>query len=331
MNQRNSLRHVWGYLAALLILISGCRPADKPQPLERTDAAKVQPRGTIGISVLTLTNPFFKEIADSMKEEAAKSGYDVLVVSGELDVARQQNQVNDFIVRKVAAIVLTPCDSKAIGSSIREANAAGIPVFTADIACLAPGASVVCHVATDNYTGGKQAAQAMIEALGSKGVIAILEHPIVESSMLRTKGFEEVLAEENRKPGVDLKIVAKLPGDGAKDRSFAATQDLIQAHPDLTGIFAVNDPSALGAFAALEKAGKAGQVKIIGFDGQVEGKEAIKAGKMYADPIQFPGKIGVEVTHAVVRHFEGKEVPKEILIPTSLYRKKDAEVDPALK
>ena len=87
-------------------------------------------KGVIGLSVLTLTNPFFKEIADKMTEEAAKHGYSVSVVSGEFDVARQQNQVKDFIVQKVAAIVLTPCDSKAIGPAIQEANAAGIPVFT---------------------------------------------------------------------------------------------------------------------------------------------------------------------------------------------------------
>ena len=331
MHQLKCLGMLGGYLVAALVLFSGCKPAEKSGQAAPSEPATPKSRGTIGVSVLTLTNPFFKEIADTIRAEAAKSGYDVLVVSGEFDVAKQQNQVKDFIVRKVAAMVLTPCDSKAIGSSILEANAAGIPVFTADIACLAPNAKIVCHVATDNYSGGKQAALAMIEAVGAKGSIAILDHPVVESVMLRTKGFEEVLAEENRKPGAALKIVAKIPGGGAKDQSFKAAEDLIQAHPDLIGIFAINDPSALGAFAALEKAGKARQVKIIGFDGQLEGKQAIKTGKIYADPIQFPDKIGLETTHAIVRHFEGKDVPKEILIPTSLYRQKDAEADPALR
>jgi ribose transport system substrate-binding protein len=281
--------------------------------------------------VLTLTNPFFKEIADTLKAELAKDGYDVLVVSGEFDVARQQNQVKDFIVRKTAAMVLTPCDSKAIGASIKEANAAGIPVFTADIACLAPDARVVCHVATDNYSGGKQAAQAMIDALNGRGNIAILDHPVVESVMLRTKGFDEVLTQAKESGKSTIQVVAKIPGGGAKDQSFKAAEDLIQAHADLAGIFAINDPSALGAFAALEKAGKAGQVVIVGFDGQLEGKQAIKAGKIYADPIQFPDKIGRETARAIVNHFAGKEVPKEILIPTSLYRKADAERDAALR
>ena len=318
-------------LTLVFTLVAGCSRTEQSQVPANAEPAAAKSRGTIGLSVLTLTNPFFKEIADTLKAEAGRNGYDVLVVSGEFDAARQQNQVKDFIVRKTAAIVLTPCDSKAIGSSIREANAAGIPVFTADIACLAPGAQVVCHVATDNYSGGKQAAEAMIEALGGKGKIAILDHPVVESSMLRTKGFEDVLAEANKKPGVAIQIVDKIPGGGVKDQSFKATEDLIQAHPELDAIFAINDPSALGAIAALEKAGKAGQVKIIGFDGQPEGRQAIKAGEIYADPIQFPDKIGRETAHAIVQHFEGKEVPKQILIPTSLYRQADAEKDTTLK
>ena len=148
---------------------------------QTSPGAGKQTKGVIGISVLTLTNPFFKEIADSLTQEAARHGYQTLVVSGEFDVAKQQNQIKDFIVRKAAAIVLTPCDSKAIGSAIQEANAAGIPVFTADIACIAPGAKVICHIATDNYSGGKQAAEAMIEALDGKGKIAIIDHPVVES------------------------------------------------------------------------------------------------------------------------------------------------------
>ena len=90
-------------------------------------------------------------------------------------------------------------------------------------------------------------------------------------------------------------------------------------------------PSALGARAALEKAGKAGQVKIIGFDGQPEGKQAIKEGKIYADPVQFPDKIGRQTVQAILKHLNGERVPAETLIPTALYRKADAAKDPELK
>jgi ribose transport system substrate-binding protein len=316
--------------AAILVLaavaaLAGCRRGPRE---ERAEAAR--PRGTIGLSVLTLTNPFFKEIADTMRAEAARAGYDLVAVSGEFDVLRQQNQVKDFIVRKVAAIVLTPCDSKAIGPSIREANEAGIPVFTADIAALDPVARVVAHVATDNYQGGRLAGAAMVEALGGRGKVAILDHPEVESVKLRTRGFTEVVAEANRTPGVAVQIVTVLPGGGARDKSYKAAQDILQAHRDLRGIFAINDPSALGAVAALEESGRDGTVVVIGFDGQPEGRRAIKQGKIYADAIQFPDRIGRETVRAVERYFAGEDLPPQLLVPSALYRKADAEMDPSL-
>lgn len=284
-------------------------------------------RGTIGLSVLTLTNPFFKEIADIMRAEAAREGYLVLAVSGEFDVAKQQNQVKDFIVRKVSAIVLTPCDSRAIGPAIREANEAGIPVFTADIAALDPGARVVTHVATDNYQGGRLAAEAMVEALGGKGEVAIIDHPEVESVKLRTKGFRDGVAEANRRPDAGIEIVAVLPGGGARDKSHQAAQDILQSHSRLKGLFAINDPSALGAVAALEESGRDEAVKVVGFDGQPEGRKAIRAGKIYADPIQFPDRIGRETVRAILRYFAGEDLPPQILVPSALYRRADAEKD----
>ncbi len=321
---KNSL----GALVLLLALPLGCGQKESLPP---TPTSSVPSKGVIGVSVLTLTNPFFKVIADSMVEEAKKHGYTVSVVSGDLDPARQQNQVKDFIVRKVAAIVLTPCDSKAIGPAIREANDAGIPVFTADIACLAPGVKVVSHVATDNRGGGREAAKAMIEALGDAGgKIAIIDHKLVESCLLRVAGFKEVIDQHNAGGATGkIQIVAELPGGGVKDQAFKAAEDLLQAHPDLAGVFAINDPSALGARAAMEKAGKL--LKLVGFDGQPEGKQAIKDGKIYADPVQFPDQIGAETVRTIVKHFAGEPVPASILIPTGLYRQADARKDPSLK
>jgi len=116
-----------------------------------------------------------------------------------------------------------------------------------------------------------------------------------------------------------------------KDQGFRATEDLLQAHPNIAGIFAINDPSALGARAAMEKAGRAGQIVLVGFDGSPEGRAAVKAGKLYASPIQFPDRIGIETVRAIVRHFKGEALPAETLIPTALYRKADADKDPTVK
>ena len=312
----------------------GCGGNNAPDKNEKAkEKASVKVKGIIGVSVLTLTNPFFKVIGDTIKEQAEKAGYSVEVVSGEFDVAKQQSQVKDFLVKKVVAIVLCPCDSRSIGAVIQEANKAGVPVFTADIKCLAPDAEVVTHIATDNYEGGKQAGIATIEALGEAGgKVAVLDFRQAESCILRVKGFKEVIDAHNKKnPKAQITIVAELPGDGKKDKSQSATEDVLQTHPDLAAIFAINDPSALGARAALERANKADAVKIIGFDGQPDGKQAIKDGKIFADPVQFPDRIGQQTVAAMLDYFDGKTPPKEVLIPTGLYKKADAMKDPELK
>lgn len=319
------------FLACVSLLFAGCSPSSDSA---KTDAPASAPkgRGMIGVSLLTLDNPFFKVIGDNITAEGAKRGYETVVVSGDKDVAKQGNQIKDFIVKKVSAIVLSPCDSKAIIPVIQEANAAGIPVFTVDIPCNEPGVKIVTQVATDNYGGGKEAGVAMIEALGEAGgKIAVLHFKQAESCLLRVKGFTEVINAHNAGGKAKIPIVTELESGGAKDQGYKAAEDALQAHPDLRGIFAINDPSALGARAALEKAGKAGQIVIVGFDGQPEGKQAIKDGKIYADPIQFPAKMGVQIVDAIVRHSKGESLPPQMLIPTSLYRKADALKDPELK
>lgn len=310
-------------LSLAAVVLAGC---DKSEPESKPV------RGTIAASLLTLQNPFFKVIGDNITSEAAKHGYDTLIVSADNDVARQSNQVKDFIVKKAAAIILSPADSKAIVPVIQEANAAGVPVFTVDIPCQEPGVKIVTQVATDNFDGGKQAGRAMIEALAGKGgKIGVLDLKQVESCILRVKGFKEVIDQHNSTAAAKLEIVSELDGGGAKDKGYKAAEDMLQAHPDMVGIFAINDPSALGARGALEKAGRADKVVIIGFDGQPEGKQAIKDGKIYADPIQFPDKMGQEVVKAFIQHLKGADVPAQMLIPTELYRKTDGEKDAALK
>ena len=290
-------------------------------------------KGTIGVSVLTLGNPFFSVIAEGVRAEAAKHGYDVVVVDGDRDVQKQANQIDDFIIKGVDAIILNPCDRQSIGPAIQKANKAGVPVFTCDLKCVAEGAEVVSHVGSDNLQGGKLAGEAMIEALGSEGGEVLVVHfPQANSCQLRVQGFEEVVGKYNQGLTANrIEIVAQLDGGGVRDEGYKVTEDTLQAHPDLRGIFAINDPSGLGARAALEKAGKQDQVVIVAFDGQPEGKQAIKDGKIFADPIQFPDLIGKKTVELMMEYFAGNEVEKEVLIPTRLYRQEDGKNDPDLK
>ena len=319
-----------GLLFLGMALLAGCNQSGEntsPKP----DAADpgsppVKQKGVIGVSLLTLDNPFFKVMGDAMSAEGKKSGYEVIITSGDKDPARQKDQVNDFIAKKVNAIVLCPCDSRSIGTSIQEANKAGIPVFTADIASLDKSSKVVSHIATDNYAGGKLAGQAMIDALGGKGKVAIIDFPEAESVIQRTKGFKEVVAGAK-----GIQIVAQLPGGAARDTSYKTAQDILEKNSDVAGIFCINDPTAFGAIAALEKAGRLNKVKIISFDGQPEAKQAVKDGKIYAEPIQYPDRIGTLTIQTILKYMAGDKVEAQTLIPTTLYKKADADADTSLK
>jgi ribose transport system substrate-binding protein len=300
-----------------LALFTGC---GKKEEAKKADTS-AQPTAslTIGVSLLTRTHPFYQDLEAGLQEAAKANGYQLLITAGEFDVAKQKDQIQDFIVRKVNAIIVSPCDSKSIGTAIKAANDAGIPVFTADIACLAEGVKVVTHVASDNIAGGKEAAKAVIQALSGTGKVAIIDHPEVESVIQRVKGFEDEIA-----TNPNIKIVAKLSGHGVKDQAFRTAEDILQAHPDVTAIFGINDDSALGALAAVEKAGKAGKIKIIGFDAVPEAREAIKAGKIYADVIQKPHEIGQKTIEAIKAYVSGGTVPPQILIPCGLFTQADA-------
>jgi ribose transport system substrate-binding protein len=302
----------------LLAAFTGCGKVDKDQTSKDSEPSSAGI--TIGVSLLTRTHPFYQDLEAGLLEAAKANGYQLIITAGEFDVARQKDQLQDFVVQKVNAIVVCPCDSRSIGTAIHAANEAGIPVFTADIACLAENVKIVSHVASDNVAGGRLAARAVIEALGGQGKVAIIDHPEVESVIQRVRGFEEEIATA---PGIQ--VVAKLSGHGVKDQAFRTAEDILQAHPDLTAFFGINDDSALGALAAVEKAGKLGSVTIIGFDAVPEAREAIKAGKIYADVVQQPHEIGKKTIEAIRTYVSGGQLEPTVLIPCGLFTQADAQ------
>lgn len=319
------MRNLYRLLPVLILAlaVSSCQTQPQSDAVEATT-------GTIGVTLLTMTHPFFQNLAAGLEEAAGEHNMAVTVNSAEFDVARQRNQIADFIVQGVDAIVMSPADSKAIVTAIQEANEAGIPVFTADIAALADGVEIVTHIATDNYSGGRLAAEAVLEIAEEAAEIAIIDHPEVESVIQRTKGFHDVINEANTN-GKAIEVVAQLPGGGIKDRAFRVAEDILQAHPNLDVIFAINDDTALGAVAAIEKAGKSGTVQVVGFDGTAEARRAILEGKIYADVIQHPHQIGIMTVESIVSYMNGDDLPPEQLIPATLYRQADAAADPILQ
>jgi len=313
-------------VAALALCLAACSASSSSSSSTTSTAAASAAAAAnsgkvIGVSIQNREAQFYQDMESGMNSEAAKYGYTVKVVDASRDNSKQQSQVEDFISQKVAAIVLTPYDSQAIGSAIVEANNAGIPVFTADIANASNKGKVVSHIASDNVQGGGQAGKLMCAALGpAGGSVAIIDEPEVTSVQDRVKGFKAALA-----ACPSVKIVADIDGGGERAKASSAMDDILQSHKDLRGVFGINDDSALGAARAVDAAGLTGKVAVIGYDATPEAQTAIKKGSMYGDAIQHPDQIGIETVDAIHDYFAGKTPPARIAVAVGTFTKANAK------
>jgi ribose transport system substrate-binding protein len=281
------------------------------KPGEQGAAAPAKKKPVVGVTLLTQTHDFYKELEKGLRDEANARGLELIVTSCEMDPAKQAAQIEDFVAQKVSAILAAPCDSDAIGANLAGAESAGIPVFTADIA--AHGGKIVSHVASDNVQGGRLAAAELARLLNGQGKIIIIDHPMVASVQDRVKGFEEEL---KKTPGIT--IVARPSSDGQRAKAMAAMEDMLQAHRDLKGVFGINDDSALGALSVLDAAGRK-DVVIVGFDATPDAQRAIKSGgPLKADVAQNPSKIGHTVIEMIAKHLAGEKVPEVVSVEVSV-------------
>lgn len=265
----------------------------------------------IGVTLLTRGHVFYKDLEEGLRIEAEKNNYELIVTAGEFDLGKQIAQIEDFVSRKVDAIIVCPVDSKGVGSGIRKANEAKIPVFTADIAAFE--GDIVSHIASDNELGGKRAGEYLAKVLHGIGKIAIIDQPTVTSVLDRIAGFKKEL---EKFP--DITIVADVNGDGVRDRSLQVSSDILQAHPDLDGIFGINDDSALGALDAVQQF-KRKHVVIIGYDATPPAVAAIlRNTSLKADVVQYPKKIGSSTISAIKDYFGGYSVQKRYAVEVGI-------------
>ena len=298
------MKRVLILIIAAILGITGCA-----KKAEEKKASKV-----IGVSLLTRTAVFYKDLEEGLNIEAAKEGYELVVTSGDFDLGKQTSQIEDFITRKVDAIIVCPVDSRGIGPAIKKANEANIPVFTADIA--AQEGIVVCHVASDNVAGGRLAGEYLGKILNGKGKVAVIGQPTVTSVLDRTQGFKDAIA---KFPGIS--IVADVNGEGVRDKALQAASDILQAHPDLDGIFGINDDTALGALDAVQQF-KRDKVSIIGYDATPPAAaEILKGTNLKADVVQYPKKIGESTIVKIKEFFSGASLPKVVPVEVGIVDK----------
>ncbi|MFJ1589501.1 substrate-binding domain-containing protein [Kitasatospora albolonga] len=265
----------------------------------------------VGMSLSTLNNPFFVQMKEGAQAEAEKAGIDLTVTDAQNDASQQANQLQNFTSSGFSSIIVNPVDSDAVGPGVRSANQADIPVIAADRGVNKAEAATL--VASDNVAGGKLAADALADKLGGKGSIVVLQGTAgTSASRERGAGFAEGL---KAYPGI--KVVAKQPADFDRTKGLDVMTNLIQSHPDITGVFAENDEMALGAAKALgARAGKS--VSVVGFDGTPDGLKAVGAGTLYASVAQQPGELGRIAVQNAVKAAKGDKVESTVKVPVKV-------------
>jgi ribose transport system substrate-binding protein len=232
----------------------------------------------------TLNNTYQSTMADTLKRLAAEHGDSYLVLDPDYDVSKQVNQMLDIANKGVSLAFFIPVDSGGVHAGLQALKDRGIPVINIDTAVVADDVSLVQSVvATDDYMAGKLDGEQMVKRNPNGGKIAILDFPENQSCIDRVQGFLAGLGAAKDK----FPIVAQQDGAAALAKSLPIAQDIIQAHPDLLAFFAINDPSAMGAIAAIKATNKSG-IQVYSVDGSPDGKAAIVDGTMTEDGVQVP-------------------------------------------
>lgn len=300
-NQRVSVRIPKSFILAVIIpflVLTGCGKK------ETRKSSKI-----IGVTLLTRAHLFYKDLEEGLLSAAARNNYELIITAAEFDLGRQSGQIEDFVARRVDAIIVCPADSRGVGPAIAKANQAKIPVFTADIA--SQEGEVVCHVASDNIAGGRQAGEYLARTLKGKGNIAIIDQPTLTSVLDRVQGFKDAVALYP-----DMRIVADVNGEGVRDKAMQVASDILQAHPELNGIFGINDDSALGALDAVQQFKRSG-ISIVGYDATPPAVDAIlKNTALKADVVQYPRRIGETTIQKIREYFSG--VPPQKVVPVEV-------------
>ncbi len=256
-----------------------------------------------GITFWTASD-FFQTIADSIEEEAEKEGNSVVVMDAGQDSAKQIEIIENFISQGCDAVFLNPVDRDAITPGLMELKDAGIPIINFDSSVAALDL-VDAYVATDNYQAGVLCGEAMLADFPDGGEIAILNYPANSACNDREKGFLETIGDK-------FDIVATFDASGDVSKGQTITADILQAHPDLTAIFSINDQAGMGAYASITAAGM--DVAIYGVDGNPDAKTVInQEGSIYKmSAAQSPIKMGKECYAVAQKLLNGEEIDFQV-------------------
>lgn len=275
-------------------------------------ALAAKSHGTIGVILMAEDNPFFISLGNGITAEAKRLGYTTNIQNGNYSDATQLSEMETLVNSGVKGVIFEPYENVPSEAAIRYAVKHNVPVITAD----SPSSSnwPRSFVATNNYQAGQTIGRWFVSMIHAKGSIAVLNSQASGTVTARVNGFMSIIKKD---PAIH--VVAEQNGLGQRPQSLTAMETILQAHSNIVGVFAINDPSALGAYAALKADHLQRKVVVASIDGSPAFVNLVKRDPLAAVAAQFPnliGKISMQYMNDVL-HGSWK-FPTQFLIPAQL-------------
>ena len=310
------MKRLWKTLAAILVvamclsMLTGCGGGGDKDNGAAGDSYK------IGVVLKSLANPFYVTMQEAIEAKGKEVGVQIMLQAPEkeTDTEKQMQILENMITQQVDAILLAPNGSTELAPAVKKCNDAGIPVIIVDTrldeaAMKENGATTISFVGSDNYYGGQVAAEEMKKVV-SEGKIAVLEGISGHYSYInRVNCFTDKIKELG-----GLEIVASQPADWDQEKGYTVFQNILQANPDIVGLFAANDMMALGAVKAIEDAGLSGKITVIGFDATDDAKAVINEGRMLGSIAQSPANMGTTALETALDYLKNGSCEEDIAV-----------------
>lgn len=289
---------------------SGTKESEGASKTEKTKKAPEEI--TIGVSFGQNVHPFFVAMEAGIKKACEDKGvkkYNILSADSSLET--QNSQLENLVTMGCDAILLNPYDSEGVVNAVADANKAGVGVFTMDINCEGSTA----FVASDNKEIGRMLATYVVEQLGGKGKIAIVDGITVTSLKDRTEGFMEVIKES------DIEVVAEQQTAHGRETALGSAENILQAHPDINAFVGINENSGMAILSAVTSANLQ-DVLITTVDATSENLVAIRDGKVSVGVSQDPYQMGYQAVEQAIKWCQGEKVDEFVEVKVE-YMNKD--------
>lgn len=272
----------------------------------------------IGASYMTMNNELFAIINEQIAHRAEAEGDRMVIRDPALNVDRQVEQINDMLDMGINVLVLTPVDTDGLNEVLARARQQGVLIIVVDSDISDPSLAD-CTIVSDNYRAGVLLGEYLLTQTEHADIV-VLTHDAAISAVERMRGFLDTLDGHE-----GIRIVEKIPCEGKLELAMPRMEDFIRKGIYFDNVFCVNDPSCIGAAAALDANGLLGSVGLYGVDASPDAKALIWDGNIQASVAQFPTRVGEQAADTLYRLLSGEKVEPRILVPVELVTQENVE------